>query len=77
MGNANSLRQTFVTLLAERGRLLPVIMSLVSARMTRHQTPLSANAARDAVERLALPHFVDEFVDDSKIAGCDARKLLN
>jgi integrase len=72
----HSLRHTFVTLLAEQGTPLPVTMSLVghmSARMTRHYTHISANAAREAVERLDLPHFVD----DTKIARSDSRKTLN
>jgi hypothetical protein len=35
-----------------------------SARMTRHYTRISGNAARESVEKLDRPQFVDGFVDD-------------
>ena len=76
----HSLCHMFVTLVAERGTPLPVTMSLVghiSARKTRHYTHISANAAREAVERLDRPHFVDDFVDDTKLVDDLPRKSLN
>jgi integrase len=72
----HSLRHTFVTLMAERGTPLPVTMSLVglmSARMTRHYTHISDNAAREAVEKLNRP----DFVDDSRSIPGGMCKLLN
>lgn len=76
------MRHSFVTMLGEQGTPLPVTMSLVghmSARMTRHYTHISANAARTAVEKLdrIRSGFVDDFVDDSRSASDGAPKMLN
>ena len=40
-------------------------------------THISGNAAREAVEKLDRPQFVDVFVDDSQNAPDDAPKMLN
>jgi len=51
----HDLRHSFISLMAERGVPLPVVQSMVghlSAKVTRHYTHISSQAARQAVELL-------------------------
>jgi integrase len=76
----HDLRHTFITLMAERNVPLPVVQAMVghmSAAVTRHYTHISSNAARNAVELLNRPSFVEVFVEDSAGAEKTAHKLLN
>lgn len=72
--------------MAENNVPLPVVQAMVghmSARITRHYTHISNDAARRAVELLDRKSsgFVDVFVDVAKeggeTAGANAPKLLN
>jgi hypothetical protein len=66
--------------MAERGAPLPVVQSMVghmSAKVTRHYTHISSQAARQAVELLDKPAFVGGFVGKSERAENDKPKLLN
>ena len=74
------LRHTFVTQMAERNVPLPVVQAMVghmTAKMTRHYTHVSTQAARKAVDLLNRPAFVEVFVEDSAAPEKTDRKLLN
>jgi integrase len=76
----HDLRHSFISLMAERGAPLPVVQSMVghmSAKVTRHYTHISSQAARQAVELLDKPAFVGTFVRKSERAENDKPKLLN
>jgi hypothetical protein len=49
----------------------------MSAAVTRRYTHISSQAARQAVELLNRPAFVEDFVDEPGIAKNGAPKLLN
>jgi len=76
----HSLRHSFISAMAERNVPLAVVQAMaghMSAAMTRHYTHISSQAARNAVELLDKPRFVDGFVDGNDIAKQTERKLLN
>lgn len=78
----HDLRHSFITLMAERGVPLPVVQSMVghlSAKVTRHYTHISSQAARNAVELLDSKStaFVGKFVGKSESTENDKPKLLN
>jgi integrase len=76
----HDLRHSFVTAMAERNVPLPVVQAMVghmSAKMTAHYTHISTSAARNAVDLLNRPSFVEIFVEDSATPEKTARKLLN
>ena len=66
--------------MAEHGVPLPVIQGMVghmSARVTRHYTHVSSQAARKAVELLDPARFVENFVEKTANAENEQSKLLN
>jgi integrase len=76
----HDLRHSFITAMAERNVPLPVVQAMVghmSAAVTRRYTHISSQAARQAVELLNRPAFVEDFVDEPGIAKNGAPKLLN
>jgi integrase len=76
----HDLRHSFITLMAERNVPLPVVQAMVghmSAAITRRYMHISSRAARNAVELLNRPAFVEDFVEKSRAAEKDAPKLLN
>jgi integrase len=76
----HDLRHTFITQMAERGVPLPVVQSMVghmSARMTRHYTHISTQAARRAVDLLNQPQFVGDYVGSAASTEEQTPKLLN
>jgi integrase len=75
----HDLRRTFISLMAEHGVPLPVVQGMVGhmiARVTRHYTHVSSQAARKAVELLD-PRFVENFVENTANAENEQPKLLN
>jgi integrase len=76
----HDLRHTFISLMGERGVPLAVLQGMVghlSAKMIRHYTHISTQAARQAVELLDHDRFVGKFVGKSENAGGGNPKLLN
>ena len=76
----HDLRHSFITLMAERNVPLPVVQAMVghmSAAVTRHYTHISSSAARNAVELLNRPAFVEVFVEESASVKKSDANLLN
>ena len=76
----HDLRHTFISLMAEHGVPLPVVQGMVghmSAKVTRHYTHISSQAARQAVELLDPARFVENFVEKTANAENEQSKLLN
>jgi integrase len=58
----HDLRHTFITMMAKRNVPLPVVQAMLghmSAKTTRHYTHISSGDARQAVELLNRPAFVE------------------
>jgi integrase len=76
----HDLRHSFISLMAERGVPLPVVQSMVghlSAKVTRHYTHISSQAARQAVELLDKDRFVGNLVGNAQSTENNKPKLLN
>jgi integrase len=76
----HDLRHTFITMMGERGVPLAVLENMVghlSAKMVRHYTHVSSQAARRAVELLDQTRFVENLVEKTAKAADDSPKLLN
>ncbi len=76
----HDLRHTFISLMGERGVPLAVLQGMVghlSAKMIRHYTHISTQAARQAVELLDQDRFVEKFVGKSESVENNNPKLPN